>query len=162
MRSATPPNRAPRRRGTPAAALGLLAALAAPAAAEVAAARGEATPLSAEDFRAFAEGWTLHFESRGAPFGVETFGAGGRTLWRPEGGDCRPGRWSADGGAVCFDYGGERACWRLWRDGAGVVARSEPAGATEVRVARRDRAPLSCDGDLLSRRDAPPAPRAPA
>jgi hypothetical protein len=72
-----------------------------------------AIPLSAEEFRAFAEGWTLHFERDGAPFGTESFGHGGRTLWRPEGGSCTPGFWAAVGSEVCFFYARRRtAAWR--------------------------------------------------
>lgn len=150
----------PRARLRPAAVAGavLLLALAVQAAAEApratgpaGAAAGGAAPLSAEEFRAFAEGWTLHFELDGAPFGAESFRDGGRTLWRPEGGACTPGLWTAVGHEVCFSYGEDRACWRLWRDARGVIARSSPDGATEVRVSRRDRARLDCGEELLSR-----------
>jgi hypothetical protein len=142
-----------RRAATAAGAVLVLACgLPGPAAAEgaIAAGPGGAAPLSAEEFRAFAEGWTLHFELHGAPFGTETFGPGGQTLWRPEGGACTPGLWAAIGQEVCFFYGDDSACWRLWRDAGGVVARSSPDGDMEVRVRRRDRAPLDCAEDLLS------------
>jgi hypothetical protein len=142
------------------AAAALMLALVRPAAADspLAAGPGSAAPLTAEEFRSFAEGWTLHFELEGAPFGTESFGDGGRTLWRPEGGVCTPGLWTAVGSEVCFFYGGETACWLLWRDAGGVIARSSPDGDMEVRVSRRDRAPLDCGEDLLSRLG--PAPSA--
>lgn len=134
------------------AAAALFLAITPPAAADapLAAGPGGAAPLSVEEFRAFAEGWTLHFELDGAPFGTESFSHGGRTLWRPEGGACTPGLWTAVGPEVCFFYGDDSACWLLWRDAGGVIARSAPDGDMEVRVTRRDRAPLDCGEELLS------------
>lgn len=109
-----------------------------------------AAPLAAQEavapdeFRAFAEGWTLHFELDGAPFGAETYHPGGGVLWRPEGGQCQAGLWTADGGEVCFHYDAGGACWRMFRDRRGLFAIPSDAKAPLLRVKRRDRARLAC------------------
>lgn len=117
-------------------ALGLLAAPAA----------SDERPVAAEEFRAYAEGWTLHFERDGRPFGVERYDPGDRVLWKPEGGDCAPGVWGEADGAICFLYDRGAACWRLFRDAAGLFARPAEGDGPAVRVIRRDRAPLLCAG----------------
>lgn len=110
-----------------------------------------ATALSAQEvavdgagWRAFAEGWTLHFEEDGAAFGAETYLPGDAVIWKPEGGDCAHGFWTERGGAICFLYPDGMACWRMTRDGETMLARPADGGGPALRVARRDRAPLLC------------------
>lgn len=100
--------------------------------------------VTPDAFRAYAEGWTLHFELDGAPFGAEVYAPGGEVLWKPEGGPCQAGVWVPSGGAVCFVYDGAIACWRIFRDAAGLSAEPAEGGPPRLRIARRDRAPLSC------------------
>lgn len=106
--------------------------------------------VSPEEFRDFAEGYTLHFQRDGQPFGSEKFESDGRVRWRFNDGSCVRGVWRAHGAQLCFLYempGGEGPlCWRMLRDEEGIFARlldGENAGM-EIRLARRDKAPLLC------------------
>lgn len=101
-------------------------------------------PVTADEFRAYAEGWTLHFEEDGRPFGAERYDPGDRVLWKPEGGDCAPGVWGEADGAICFLYDRGLSCWRLFRDAEGMLARPAEGDGPDLRIARRDRAPLLC------------------
>lgn len=108
-------------------------------------------PVSPEEFRDFAEGWTLHFERDGRPFGSEAFERDGKVRWRYSDGSCVSGAWRAHDGQLCFLYdsveeGRVINCWKMLRDEEGLLARlldGENAGL-ELRVKRRDRAALLC------------------
>ncbi len=122
----------------------LLAALLRPAAA------ADWQPMTPSEFRAYAEGWTLHFERNGQPYGSETFREGDRTVWRFHNGQCTDGVWEARGAQICFTYpdGDPPICWRFMRDGAEVMARLikrfDAGPDLEITVARRTRVPLVC------------------
>lgn len=117
-------------------------------------AAAEERPMSPAEFRSLAEGWTLHFESDGLPYGAETFHPGARTTWQDLDGSCVEGRWWAHGAQICFAYedeaeaeGAPPICWRMLRIGDGIVARllgDAPDAGLELRLARRDRTPLLC------------------
>lgn len=101
-------------------------------------------PVSPSEFRDYAEGWTLHFEHEGEPFGQEAFEPGGQTLWRYPDGSCMEGVWKPHGAQLCFYYGqgGEVLCWRALRDEDGLFVRllgEGPDAGMELRVTRRDR-----------------------
>lgn len=108
-------------------------------------------PVSPAEFRDFAEGWTLHFERNGRPFGSEAFEGGGKVRWRYSDGSCVRGVWRADDGQLCFLYDSDEEgrtinCWKMLRDDDGLFARlldGKNAGL-ELRVTRRDRTPLLC------------------
>lgn len=125
-------------------ALGLLlVALALPPRAAVA--------MEAAAFEAMTAGRTLHFSLDGAPFGAEQFLPGRRTIWRFEGGLCRPGRWWTDGAAVCFAYDSdpEPICWDFRNEGGGPVAELLEDGAPSgfaLRLERIETASLPCLG----------------
>jgi hypothetical protein len=127
-----------------AAAAALIVALAAaPALAEA--------PVSPDDFEALAEGRTLHFALDGAPFGAEQFLPGRRTVWRFADAPCEPGRWRAEGEAICFDYATQPdpICWRLLRDGDGFAASLIENGVEtgfRLELERISPDPLSCPG----------------
>jgi hypothetical protein len=100
-------------------------------------------PVSPSEFREYAEGWTLHFEMDGEPFGTEKFEEGGQTLWRFKDGSCAPGVWRPHGAQVCFFYGGdsEVLCWRVLRDEQGIFVRllgDTPDAGMELRITGRD------------------------
>ncbi len=108
-------------------------------------------PVSPDEFREFAEGWTLHFERDGEPFGSEAFEGGGKVRWRYSDGSCVNGAWRPHDGELCFLYDSEDEgrvinCWEMLRDEAGLFARlvSGRNAGLELRVSRRDRAPLLC------------------
>lgn len=111
------------------------------------AAAAEETVVSTDAFRAFAEGWTLYFgDEDGAPFGAEAFRRDGSVIWKPEGGPCMEGVWGGDDdGRICFLYPEAFACWRIWRDADGMIARMEDAeDPLALRIVGRDRRPLLC------------------
>lgn len=107
-------------------------------------------PMTADDFRAVAEGWTLHFRNEaGEYFGSEQYLPGGRTVWLPQGGNCTPGSWVEESGRICFLYEIGVSCWRLFREGEdGIYAESanETDVGEETRLwsVRRDKAPVLC------------------
>lgn len=107
-------------------------------------------PVSPSEFREFAEGWTLHFEQDGEPFGQEAFGSGGETVWRYPDGSCIEGVWKPHGAQLCFFYygqGSEVLCWRALRDEKGLLVRllgEGPDAGMELRVTGRDKAPPIC------------------
>jgi hypothetical protein len=109
-----------------------------------------AEPVSGAEFRAFAEGWTLWFERDGRFFGAEQYLAGDRARWRFGTGGCEDGWWIEREGAICFAYetNPNLQCWMVTRRDGTLFARSvdDPEGADELRVFRRDRAPLDCPG----------------
>ena len=106
-------------------------------------------PVSPAEFRAFAEGWTLHFEHEGEPFGQERFREGGETTWRYPSGACLDGVWKPHGAQLCFYYGqgAEVLCWRALRDEEGLLVRllgDGPDAGMELRVTGRDKSRLLC------------------
>lgn len=120
------------------------------------AAPAQEAPMTGAEFRAFAEGHTLHFEDEtGEHFGSEQYFEGGQTLWLPRGGQCERGVWTAESGRICFLYAVGIACWRVYRLGENDLAaisaddlEGEPT--TRLRLTRRDRTPLICpDGPAV-------------
>lgn len=105
--------------------------------------------VSPEEFRDYAEGYTIYFEQDGRPFGAESFEGDGKTRWRFNDGSCVRGVWRPHGAQLCFLYDMEGMgplCWRMLRDGDGMIARllDGPDAGMEIRVARRDKTPLLC------------------
>ncbi|MEM9139186.1 MAG: hypothetical protein AAGB15_05090 [Pseudomonadota bacterium] len=108
--------------------------------------------MSPQEFRSYAEGWTLYFERDGEAFGSERFEPGGRVQWRYNDGSCVRGAWRAHGAQLCFLYetdgpDGDVLCWRMLRtDEGGLIARLLQGAneGLELKVTRRDRQPLLC------------------
>ncbi|WP_093254756.1 hypothetical protein [Rubrimonas cliftonensis] len=99
--------------------------------------------MSPEEFRAFSEGWTLHFEENGRAFGAESYFERGEVLWKPAGGACVRGVWAPRNGGVCFLYANAFSCWRIWDTPGGVEAEPLEGGAS-VAVVRRDSSVIDC------------------
>lgn len=112
----------------------------------------EEVVVSPDEFRDFADGWTLYFERDGEAFGSEEFRADGRTRWRYVDGSCVRGVWRPRGAQLCFLYETEiepgPLCWRMLRDEEGLFARllTGAEAGLEIRISRRDKAPLLCGG----------------
>lgn len=109
-------------------------------------------PMTAEEFRAATEGWTLHFrDAFGEYFGSEQYFSDGRTTWLPRGGTCEQGVWASDGDRICFLYGVGLACWRIYEEGAtGLYAESadgDPGAKTRLWLEKRDKSQLLCPED---------------
>jgi hypothetical protein len=110
---------------------------------------GALEPIGPRAFREYSEGYTLYFEQDGQPFGAESFGTEGQTTWQFSDGTCLEGVWRPHGAQICFYYGleAEVLCWRMLRDGDEILARllgEGPDAGMELRIVRRDRAPLLC------------------
>jgi hypothetical protein len=111
-------------------------------------------PVSPEEFRDYAEGYTLYFERDGEPWGAESFEPGGAVRWRYPSGVCVDGVWRAYGERACFYYGpgSEVLCWRLKREGDRLVGTLQdgPEAGMSLTITGRDRRPLICGGEGLA------------
>ncbi len=109
--------------------------------------------MTGEEFKAFAEGHTLHFEDEtGRYFGSEQYLVDGQTIWRPRNGECEYGVWAEDRGRICFLYIVGIACWKLYVDGDGLSALSANGDKGEIdetptrlRLRDRNQIPVSCE-----------------
>jgi hypothetical protein len=108
------------------------------------------TPMTAQDFDAFATGKTLTYQRSGQLFGTEEYLPGRKVRWYETGKGCSNGTWFAQDQSICFTYTGspEPACWIFVRSGDRVVAHSmdDAPGDQPFQVAPRD-TPLSCTED---------------
>lgn len=111
-------------------------------------AMAEGTPMSPEEFRDYAEGYTLYFEKDGEVWGSESFAEGGGVVWRYPTGDCMPGVWRPYEGRVCFYYGlgSEVLCWEMTKRKDDILGRllDGPDAGLELTITGRDRRPLLC------------------
>lgn len=113
----------------------------------------ERPAMTGEDFKAYAEGYTLHFEDEaGRYFGSEQYLADGQTVWRPRNGECERGVWAEDQGRICFLYVVGIACWKVYAEDNGLSAVSANGDSGEIdeaptRLSLRDRnqIPVSCE-----------------
>ncbi len=109
--------------------------------------------MTGADFRAYAEGYTLHFEDEsGRYFGSEQYFPDGHTVWRPRNGECERGVWAEDQGRICFLYVVGIACWKVYVEDEGLSAVSANGDAGEIdetptrlRLRDRNQVPVSCD-----------------
>lgn len=105
-----------------------------------------------EEFRAYAEGYTLYFERDGEEWGAERFNPDGSVRWRYPDGTCLDGVWRGHDGQVCFYYGpgSEVLCWEMRRFGSVLMGRllgeGEDAGL-ELTITGRDKRPLICGAE---------------
>jgi hypothetical protein len=76
------------------------------------AAQADDPPLSADAFEAFVTGKTFDTHDETGRYGVETFLANRRAIWR-DASRCLEGTWRPQGDQICFDYQGEPYpyCW---------------------------------------------------
>lgn len=110
--------------------IGAGAALLAVSAAAVQAAQ---TPLTGNEFEAYAEGRTLYFYSGGRPYGAERYLPNRRVEWSFLDGECQSGHWYEAGSSICFvyDYNPDSPqCWTFFIEGAGLRAQFEGSGST--------------------------------
>lgn len=107
------------------------------------------SPLTPEEFEAYAQGRTLTYSYQGEVFGIEEYLPGRRVRWAFAGFECTDGYWYDDRGQVCFvyDYDPTPQCWTFFRDGAGIIARfmADPPG-TELSEVAQSEVPLACPG----------------
>ena len=111
------------------------------------------SPMTAEEFDAYATGRIMSFGSVGDPtYGVEQYLPGRRVIWSTGNGDCTNGVWYESKGDICFRYDGdpEPKCWAIYREGDGIRAVFTNRPNTTVIFEVEDyTVPLIC-GDLNS------------
>jgi hypothetical protein len=111
--------------------------------------------LSAEAFRAWAEGQVIRTEHAGdgTLFGHEEFRPDGTVIWQYPDGKCLTGRWQRVAAAICYHYDGvpEPNClrYRGWKGGllgeAWLPERGEAdANQGQVWLQKTDLPPLNC------------------
>ncbi len=104
--------------------------------------------LSAQQFSEDATGYTLYYEDEdGERYGSESFDEKGFVTWRSPNGQCIRGGWKPYNDDLCFLFDGEVQCWAYFEGDVGRYVRPVDASEPKLRVARRDRTPLSCFGE---------------
>ena len=117
-------------------------------------------PVTAEEFRAFSEGYTLHVEDEtGQYFGSEQYPGDNQAIWLPAEGECLHGVWAPVKDKICFLYEtGDLSCWKVFRDGSAAMrfqsvpayedvehqAPEAPASSLILRLTKRDKRPIIC------------------
>ncbi len=107
------------------------------------------TPMSPDEFDAWATGKTLTYSLDGLVLGAEAY-LPGRTVRDADiGGPCFDGAWHAEGDAVCFVYPARDGthCWHFWRDGTDVFAKPLSAAPEDpAQLVTKAATPLACPG----------------
>ncbi len=108
------------------------------------------TPMTAEEFEAYAEGKTLTYAEGGQVFGTEQYLPGRRVRWAFTQDICQDGTWYQQGEQICFVYeggAGDPQCWTFWREGGRLKARfaGDPDGR-ELTEVEQSQGPLLCPG----------------
>ncbi|WP_139229839.1 hypothetical protein [Litoreibacter janthinus] len=119
----------------------LFALLALPAQAE--------TKMTATQFGAFSEGYTVFFNRHGAPYGAEQYLKNKQVIWSFLDGTCQRGIWFGERDEICFLYDDQpdALCWYFFDDGQRKSARivgDDPAD--DLVVSGQSKSPLSCPG----------------
>lgn len=86
-----------------------------------------ADPMSAAEFEAYVTGKTLFYGQSGEAYGAEIYHENRRVTWSFLDGDCKEGRWYAEGPLICFVYEDrpDPQCWTFERGAGGLIARFE-------------------------------------
>lgn len=103
--------------------------------------------MSVEQFRAYAEGKTLYFAQKGAPYGIEQYQKDQHSVWQYSDGTCAKAVWHSRKNLICFVYEGtsEEICWSFFMNGDQVSARALGADpADDLIVIWRDDRPIMC------------------
>ena len=105
--------------------------------------------VSADEFQAMSEGYTLHFEQFGSYYGAEQYYPGRQSTWKYSDGTCTEGEWTTSGPNICFAYRDQFGvqCWIFSERGGEFYARlshEPPQSPEELRLLRRDKVPIGC------------------
>lgn len=116
-------------------------------------AAGAQDAMTAEEFKAFAEGRTLAFSTGGPAYGVEAYCPGRRVRWTVSGEE-HEGVWYPKGPDICFRYEDRQSypderCWRFERTPGGLRGRlvSDPSDRRDYH-ARALAEPAECRGPV--------------
>jgi hypothetical protein len=107
------------------------------------------TPMTADEFDAYATGKTLDYFFEGEVFGREVYLPGRQVRWAFTADECKLGHWYGEGDHICFLYDGdpEPKCWTVWPEGDGLAASyiTDTPDITPREVRQTDE-PLACPG----------------
>lgn len=107
------------------------------------------TPLTAQEFEAYATGKTLSYAQGGTVWGSEQYLPGRKVIWAFTEDDCQRGRWYEEDGKICFVYENEpdSQCWRFFREASGLRAVYIGGdGLTSLSEVAQSDQPLTCPG----------------
>jgi len=106
------------------------------------------SPMSAEEFDAYATGRTLIYGDAEGPYGIEEYLPGRRVRWSFLDDDCIDGRWFGQGDAICFAYEGRQTpvCWLFFLQEDGLLAQPLSGAGGALYEISRSRAPMVCKG----------------
>lgn len=107
------------------------------------------TPMTPDEFEAYATGKTLTYARNGAVWGTEQYLPGRRVVWAFTADECRDGTWYDDQGAVCFVYEDEQSpqCWNFYAGPNGLRAQylGDP-DSTPLSEVDQSNGPMPCMG----------------
>lgn len=106
------------------------------------------TPMTGEEFDAYATGKTVTFAFEGEVYGVEQYLPNRRVRWAFIDDTCRIGYWYTDGPEICFVYedDGEPQCWIFSLDTGRLTARFTGESGTLLTELSQSEEPLQCTG----------------
>ncbi|WP_299045326.1 hypothetical protein [uncultured Tateyamaria sp.] len=84
-------------------------------------------PMSAAEFEAYVTGKTLFYGRSGEAYGAEIYHENRRVTWSFLDGECKEGRWYAEGPLICFVYDDrpDPQCWTFEKGPGGLIATFE-------------------------------------
>ena len=106
------------------------------------------TPLDDAGFDARTLGRTIHYNSYGAPYGVEEYLPDHKVKWIFAEGQCKMGEWFQSGDQICFTYQDEPdlQCWIFSDQPQGLMAWFNGAMTDEPLVSQAEtNQPLDCE-----------------
>ena len=109
-------------------------------------------PMSAAEFEAYVTGKTLYYGRSGEAYGAEIYHENRRVTWSFLDGECKEGRWFAEGPLICFVYEDrpDPQCWTFEQGPGGLIATFEnnPA-STELYEAQDIGEKMVCLGPKI-------------
>lgn len=107
------------------------------------------TPMTADEFAAYAIGKTLTYSVDGQVYGAEQYLPNNQVIWAFKDDQCADGVWYEDAGLICFVYENNSApqCWNFYLGEMGMRAEyvGDDAGSPLSEV-DQSAIPLSCAG----------------
>jgi hypothetical protein len=106
------------------------------------------TPLDDAGFDARTIGRTIHYNSFGAPYGVEEYLPDHKVKWIFAEGQCKMGEWFQSGNQICFTYQDEPdlQCWIFADQPKGLMAWFNGELGNEPLVSTSEtNVPLDCE-----------------
>lgn len=106
------------------------------------------TPITADEFDAYATGKTLAYAQGNEIWGIEQYLPGRRVVWAFSADECQYGIWYPKDEEICFLYDNDTdpQCWTFFREGDGLKAKFSGGDGTELAEVAQSDEPLNCPG----------------